>query len=58
MKETYTCVEVAKMYQVKTATVWGWIRQKKLPALRIGRDYRIRPDDLMRFEQDRATTSL
>ncbi|WP_442871496.1 helix-turn-helix domain-containing protein [Caproiciproducens sp.] len=44
------------MYKVKTLTVWDWIRRKKLPAIKIGRDYRVTPDDLNKFEQERRTT--
>jgi len=51
----FTCEEVAQMYKVKTITVWDWIRRKKLPALKIGRDYRIRPEDIKAFEKGRET---
>lgn len=55
MSEMYTCEQVAQRYGVKTLTVWDWIRKKKLPAIKIGRDYRIRQEDIESFEQDRQT---
>jgi excisionase family DNA binding protein len=55
MPDYFTCGEVASMYKVKTITVWDWIRRKKLPALKIGRDYRIRPEDIKAFEKGRET---
>ena len=32
MANLYTCSQIAERYHVKPATVWGWIRKKKLPA--------------------------
>ena len=58
MSTYYTCEEVAEMFKVKNFTVWGWIRKKKLPAVKIGRDYRIRPEDVKTFEKARETISI
>ena len=55
MSNMYTCEQVAQRYGVKTLTVWDWIRKKKLPAIKLGRDYRIRQEDLDAFEQARLT---
>jgi excisionase family DNA binding protein len=55
MPEYFTCSEVAERYKVKTLTVWDWIRKKKLPAIKIGRDYRIRQEDIDAFEKKRKT---
>ncbi len=55
MAQLYTCAEVAERYSVQVITVWDWIRKKKLPAVKIGRDYRISEDDLIKFENDRKT---
>lgn len=55
MAQLYTCAEVAERYSVKIITVWDWIRKKKLPAVKIGRDYRISEDDLLKFEAERKT---
>lgn len=55
MSNMYTCEQVAQRYGVKTLTVWDWIRKKKLPAIKLGRDYRIRQEDLDTFERERMT---
>ena len=47
----YTCQEVADRYRVKVTTVWGWINDKKLHALKLGREYRISQKDLDEFEK-------
>lgn len=53
----FTCDEVAERYGVTVATVWGWIRNKKLAALNIGRAYKIKESDLLEFEQSNKTTN-
>ena len=55
MSERLTCKQVADYYGVKVITVWDWIRKKKLPAIKIGKEYRIRMDDLAEFEKCRRT---
>lgn len=55
MSEMYTCIQIAERYGVKQLTVWDWIRKKKLPAIKIGRDYRIREEDIKDFENARST---
>jgi excisionase family DNA binding protein len=55
MPNYFTCDEIALLYKVKTITVWDWVRKKKLPAIKIGRDYRIRQEDLDAFEKSRET---
>jgi len=55
MEKYLTCEQVAEKYGVKVVTVWAWIREKKLPAIRIGKGYRIRPEDLEAFEAARKT---
>ncbi|MCQ4934998.1 helix-turn-helix domain-containing protein [Anaerotignum propionicum] len=54
----YNCEEVAERYNVKLITVWSWIRDKKLPAMKIGREYRIKEEDLTAFEDERRTVSV
>ena len=46
MAELHTCTDVAARYGVEVITVWDWIRKKKLPAIRTGKSYRIRPEDI------------
>lgn len=51
MKNFYTCEEVAKIYKVKIATVWNWVRSKKLKAVKLDKVYRITDEALTEFEQ-------
>lgn len=55
MERYLNCQQVADRYSVKLITVWDWIRKKKLPAIKIGKEYRIRVSDLERFEDSRRT---
>lgn len=57
MEKYFTCDEVAERYGVTVATVWDWIRSKKLAAIDIGRAYRIKESDLLEFEQSNKTTN-
>ena len=41
--------QVATILQVHVLTVYSYIRQGKLNAIRLGRSYRIVPKDLTRF---------
>ena len=59
VRPTYlTTEDIAERYGVNEDTARRWIRQKRLPAIRIGGAYRVRLDDLQRLErsiqQDRA----
>ena len=47
--------DIAIELEVNVETVRLWIRQKKLAAYRVGRDYRIRPEDYRRFLEERRT---
>ena len=51
----YSCHEVAALYGVKVSTVWNWIRTKRLQAIKIGKLYRIKPEELTRFETERQS---
>lgn len=55
MEKFFTCEEVAARYSIRTYTVWEWIRRGILPAVRIGKLYRIREKDLAAFERSRQT---
>lgn len=55
MGELYTCKDVAERYGVKIITVWEWIRKKKLGAIKIGKEYRVRAEDIKAFERSRRT---
>ena len=56
MDKIYNCDEIAKRYGVRIETVWDWIRKKKLSAMKIGKVYKVREEDLKKFENDRMTT--
>ncbi len=56
-KKFYTCQEVAERYDVKISTVWSWVREKKLPAVKLGKNYKVRHEDLMTFEARNITTA-
>jgi excisionase family DNA binding protein len=55
-KEFYTVKEIADTLEVKVETVQNWIRDKKLPAYKIGNTYRVRAEDFERFLEERRTT--
>ena len=50
-----TVAEVAQMLRVSTMTVYRLIKAGELSALRVGRSYRLRPDDVDRYLADRYT---
>ena len=41
--------EVASFLDVKRATVWGYVRDKRLGAKKIGRSYYIYPEQMEKF---------
>lgn len=55
MPKMYTCEQVAERYGVQIITILDWIRKKKLPAIKIGKEYRVSEDDLKEFEDSRRT---
>jgi excisionase family DNA binding protein len=55
MEKLLTCEQVAERYNVKVETVWGWVRDKKLPAVKTGKMYAFRPKDLEKFEVENLT---
>lgn len=58
MAKLYSCEEVAERYGVQIVTVWDWIRKKRLPAIKIGKFYRVTEEDLKQFEDSRRTVSV
>lgn len=47
--------EIAKDLGVTEETVRGYIRAKRLIAYRVGRDYKIRPEDYQKFLEGHRT---
>ena len=48
-EQYYSIDEVAKMLKVAYLTVYRWVRAKKLMAVKAGKQYRIKKDDLDTF---------
>lgn len=44
-----TVAEVASLLRVSTMTVYRLIKSSQLPAVRVGKSYRVREDDVDRF---------
>lgn len=55
MEMFYDCKQVADRYGVKISTVWAWIRDKKLSAIKIGKTYKVKAEDLETFEKANQT---
>lgn len=47
-----TVHEVAEALKVKETTIRTWIRDRKLRAIKMGKEYRVDADDLESFIQD------
>ena len=50
--------QVAQILQLHVLTIYSYIRQGKLDAVRFGRNYRITPKDLDRFIHSNRTKEL
>ncbi len=51
-----TVEKIARDLDVSEDAVRAWIRDKKLPAYRFGKEYRIKVEDYERFIQEHRTT--
>jgi len=49
----YSIKEVAKLLKVAYLTVYRWIQSKKLIALKAGKQYRIKKEDLTVFMKEK-----
>ena len=49
--ELMTVREVATYLRVSRVTAWRWCQQGVIPAFRIGRNWRIRRNELLRLEE-------
>ncbi|QBI21521.1 DNA-binding protein [Egibacter rhizosphaerae] len=54
--QLWTVAEVAEHMRVSTMTVYRLIKAGTLPAIRVGKNYRIRGGDLAAFLEAAATT--
>ena len=50
-----TVAEVAELMRVSTMTVYRLIKEGDLPAVRVGKSYRLREDDVDKYLADRYT---
>ena len=56
MEEDYlTLTQVAQRLHVTVDSVRSWVREKQLPAIKIGRQYLVTPEDLRKFIERRRT---
>jgi excisionase family DNA binding protein len=53
-----TVAEVATVIRVSRMTVYRLIRRGQLKAIRVGRNYRVREDDLQRYLESHAVTGI
>ena len=51
----YTARQVADILEVHERSISRWIKEGKLPAVRIGNRYRVSHEDLERFLEERRT---
>lgn len=49
MEKFYTCEEVADILGVAIVTVWKWIREGNLRAVKVGKNYRVFEKDINDF---------
>ncbi len=56
MQPWLTLEQIAEELQIHIETVRGWVREKKLPAYKVGRVYRVKRADFERFLEERRTT--
>lgn len=48
-RQLLTAAEVAEQLRVSTMTIYRLIRSGELPAVRVGRNYRVREEDLAAY---------
>jgi excisionase family DNA binding protein len=51
----YTVAEVASVLRVSSMTVYRLINSGQLPAVRVGKSYRLREEDVNRYLSERFT---
>lgn len=47
--------EIGKFFGVSKKTVWEWCREGKLPAFKIGHEWKVRQSDLQRLIDQKVT---
>ncbi len=51
--EFYTLQEVAEMLKISYMTVFRWVKNGKLDASRVGKQYRIKKETLVKFTESK-----
>lgn len=51
----YDVPEIVTMLHASRWAVWKWIREKHLPAVKLGRRYLVRCDEFQRFIESKRT---
>ena len=51
--EFYTLQEVAEMLKISYMTVFRWVKNGKLEASRVGKQYRIKKETLVKFTESK-----
>jgi excisionase family DNA binding protein len=54
-KQYFTVEDIAEELSVSVDTVRNWIKQGKLEAYKVGRDYRISREQFEKFMEERRT---
>jgi len=54
-KQYFTVEDIAEQLGVSVDTVRNWIKQGKLDAYKVGRDYRISREQFEKFMEERRT---
>jgi excisionase family DNA binding protein len=57
MQPWLTLEQIAEELQIHVETVRNWVRDKKLPAYKVGRVYRVKRADFENFMAERRTTN-
>ena len=50
--EVLTVREIAAYLRVSRVTIWRWCHQGLIPAFQVGRSWRVRRDDLLRYIEE------
>lgn len=58
MQSWLTLEQIAEELQIHIETVRNWVREKKLPAYKVGRVYRVKREDFEKFLENRRTTNV
>ena len=52
----YDAEKLAKFFGVTKKTIWGWCKKGKLPAFKIGKEWKVRIVDLQRMIDRKVRT--